>query len=168
MFGNRLLPNIAPSFLCFQPPPTHIPPPPPSPLPLANARTGHVRARSSATAACAPPLVEGCGQTTRHVTARVPLPRRSLPMDRHVTAEGARIRHVTAANDPYPPPHHPKPARTPRHGRRRPIPATSAPKTSSYATSRMKSTGSSETSRERELGGASNMGKGARTQGTGG
>jgi len=47
MFGNHPLPNIAPSFLSFLPPPTHIPPPLLSWLPLANARMGQARACSS-------------------------------------------------------------------------------------------------------------------------
>ena len=89
MFGNHPLPNIVPSLLVFSPPPTHIPLPPPlSLLPLANACTGQATARSLLTPtpahctaspapttirrhppAFAPPLVEGCGQTTFHVTA---------------------------------------------------------------------------------------------------
>jgi len=102
MFGNHPLPNIAPSLLCWLPPPTHIPPPLLSPLPFANARTGHARACSSPTAACAPPLVEGCGQTTRHVTAQachitvqVPPPLPTATRVRHLTANTTRLRHVT-------------------------------------------------------------------------
>ena len=112
MFGNHPLPNIAPSLLCLSPPPPHIPLPPPSPLPLANARMGQARAR-------APPLVEGCGQTTRHVTTRIPrrVARWALttmsPLEEpayttsqlptthahHITTGRTRVHHVTAAND---------------------------------------------------------------------
>jgi len=122
MFGNHPLPNIAPSLLCLSPPPPHIPPPP-FPLPLANARTGQARARSSRIPVCAPPLVEGCGQATRHVTAQVPPPCRSLPTatpDCHVTGNTACVRHVTAATACHPLCHCPNTTRTPRHGRRRP------------------------------------------------
>jgi hypothetical protein len=67
-----------------------------------------------------------------------PPPRRSLPTatpKRHVTAERARVRHVTAADDPHPPPHHPNAVRTPRHGRQRPPHAASWPTTNAPATS---------------------------------
>jgi hypothetical protein len=141
------LPNIAPSLLCLLPPPTNIPP-----LPLANARTGHASARSSLTptpAHCttspthpstspprvcpSPPRGMWANDTPRHRPN--PPPPRSLPTanpNRHVTGERARVRHVTAVNNPHPPPHHPKPARTPRHGRRRPppLPTTRTPATS--------------------------------------
>ena len=100
MFCNHPLPNIAPSLLCLLPPPTHVPPPLPSPPPLTIARTGHARARSSPTAVCAPPLVEGCGQTTRHVTAQVPPPSRLLPTATRVRHVTARARHVTAQVSP--------------------------------------------------------------------
>jgi len=119
MFGNHPLPNIAPSLLCFSPPPTHIPPPPPSPLPLANACTGQARARSSPNPVCAPPLVEGCGRTTRHVTT----PATSPPPPRHSpppATPNRHVGHVTATYDPNPPSQLPKTAHTPRHGRRRP------------------------------------------------
>jgi len=53
----------------------------------------------------------------------------------HVTGESARVRHVTTVDNPQPPPHHPKLACTPGHGRWRPPPATSSPQTSMYATS---------------------------------
>ena len=164
MFGNHPLPNIAPSLLCFLPPPTHIPPPPPSPLPLANAHTSQARARSSLTPtptrctnvtptlphhhpstapAFAPPLAEGCGQTTCHVTAQIPCrvarrqrrpPTATSPLKRlayatsqppttpnhHLTTSNRRVCHVMDDDDPQPPPH-PKAARMPRHGRRRPV-----------------------------------------------
>ena len=142
MFGNHPLPNIVPSLLVFSPPPTHIPPPPPpSPLPLANARTGQATARSSLTPtpahctaspapttihrhppAFAPPLVEGCGQTTFHVTApssrRVARCQRRPPTatsplkqpayatsqppttpTRHLTIQKQRVRHVMDDDD---------------------------------------------------------------------
>ena len=143
MFGNHPLPNIAPSLLSFSPPPTYIPPPPPSQLPLANARTGQARACSSTTPTHAhcpaspasnppptpPPRLcpsprRGMwpNDTPRHCAH--PPARRSLPTatpNRHVTAARARVRHVTAPDDPHLPPHHRKAARTPRHGRRRPV-----------------------------------------------
>jgi hypothetical protein len=145
MFGNHPLPNIVPSLLVFSPPPTHIPPPPLlSPLPLANACTGQATARSSLTPTpahtCPLHRVTGahhhpstsprvCPSPRRGMWANdLPhhrsnlLPRRSLPTatpNRHVTAETARVRHITATDDPHPPPYHPKAACTPRHGRRR-------------------------------------------------
>ena len=155
MFGNHPLPNIAPSLLCFSPPPTHIPPPLPSPLPLANARTGQARARSSPNPVCAPPLVEGCGRTTRHVT----------------TPAASR----TATSDPQPPRHHRKRPRTPRHSRVQPQPTIPASENSTHATSRMTTTPTpaypplpapKTTNGEREE--ERRMGNGARTQGKGG
>jgi len=88
MFGNRLLPNIAPSLLLFLPPPPDLfplPPPPPSTSRVpAWAKRGcahcwcqrpptaphHRRLRSprhclsTVPTSAAPPLVEGCGRTT--------------------------------------------------------------------------------------------------------
>jgi hypothetical protein len=152
MFGNHPLPNIAPSFLCFLPPPTNNHPPPPSPLPLANARTGQARARSSLTPtpahyrhihrhppAFAPPLLKGCGHTTRHVTARFPRhlahcqrqPRTatspvkgpayatSQPLTtptRHLTTQNRHVRHVTYDDNPH---HSQQQGRPPRHHRQR-------------------------------------------------
>jgi len=142
MFGNHPLPNIVPSLLVFSPPPTQIPPLlPPLPLPLANARTGQATACSSlmpTPAHCtaspapttihrhppvfAPPLIEGCGQTTCHVTApssrRVARCQRRPPTatsplkqpayatsqppttpTRHLTIQKQRVRHVTDDDD---------------------------------------------------------------------
>ena len=149
MFGNHPLPNIAPSLFCLLPPPTNNHPPPLSPLPLANARTGQARARSSLTltpAHCitspahpltspricpSPPRGMWANNTPRHHPN--PPPPRSLPMatpNRNITGERACVCHVTAADNPHLPHHHPKPARTPRHGRQPPttsVPAMSPP-----------------------------------------
>ena len=89
-FINNL--NIAPSFLCFLPPPTHNPLPPPSLLPLANAHMSQARACSlltpmpthahplhyitsthtthhpSASPCVCSPLIKGYGQMTHHIT----------------------------------------------------------------------------------------------------
>ena len=119
MFGNRPLPNIAPSLLLFQPPPPDaFPAPPPLSSPSrapAWAKQGRAHRRrpptmprhcdhhrlSTVPASAAPPLVEGCGRMTfatspRHVTHR----HRQSPL--RATVE----RHVTA-NDNCPAPHHP-------------------------------------------------------------
>ena len=159
MFGNHPLPNIAPSFLCFLPPPTHNPLPPPALLPLTNAHTGQARACSllMPMPTHARPLhcITGT-HTTHHPSASphvCPSPHqgmwandmphhRSEPppwlptatLNCHITNERACVCHITAANDPHPPPHHPKPARTPHHGWRRPPHAVLQPLTSMPAT----------------------------------
>jgi len=141
MFGNHPLPNIALSFLCFLPPPTHHPPPPPSLLPLTSAHMGQVSVHSSimptlnhCTMSLAPTpithhlLTSPCicpsprqgiwANNTPHHCSNPP-PHCSLPTATptcHVAAERVHICHITAADDPHLPPHHPKPVCMPHHG----------------------------------------------------
>jgi len=122
MFGNNPLPNIAPSLLLVLPPPPHSPPhchrrrrpswPPtwakrglahhwhqpratatsPTPTTATSPRVDARRIRHVTPAA--PPLIEGCGQTTSAMsppsTTATPLPATAVP--RHVTDKNARPR----------------------------------------------------------------------------
>ena len=105
--------------------------------PLHRVTGAHHHPSTSPRVCPSPPRGMWANDVPRH--RPIPPPPRSLPTatpNRHVTGERARVRHVTAVDNPHPPPHHPKPARTPRHGRRRPpprpttrTPATSPPPT---------------------------------------
>ena len=94
--------------------------------------------------AFSPPLVEGCGQATCHITAQIPRrfaccqrrpPSTMSPLKRpvyamsqplmtatcHLTTQNQCVCHVTDDADPQPPPHHPKGVCMPCHGRQRPV-----------------------------------------------
>ena len=128
MFGNHLLPNIAPSLLLFLPPPPDMfPPLPPPPFPLrlpAWAKRGRAHrqhqcppttprhhcsiAPASATARL-PPLLSsrdvGERHPPRHRLRKTPPPRHLPPTTtspHHVTTNDAR--HVTTTNATSPGP----------------------------------------------------------------
>ena len=125
MFGNRWLPNIAPSLLCFLPPPIHIP------LPLTNAHMGQARACSLLT-----PMPTRCTNVTN--TPRFPLPSsRDVGKQDATSLPKSPTALLTANDNPHLPRHCWKGLCTPRHNRRRPPPTTSPPKTSAYPTSQM-------------------------------